>query len=446
MIHPKKLVLLLFILSFFNPMAGTLVIPALPFIAQDLHLSSSEASWIFIGYEVMLIAGSVIYGKLAQSIKLRSLFTASIAMAAAGGILAIFSSNLLSLVLARMLQGAALSAPIPLAMIIINQYLPREERKKALTYIALAITLGTGISPIIGGIATSLFGWKSIFALIALVVIFLPFVRLIPDSKVEKAAFPFAASGLLIAAFLLTLYGLHGHYQFLFASIAAWGLFFAVNHKQAALVDITAFRNKTVAIISALNLLLMLVINSLFFITPIFLENLNDLSSIEIGLILLPGAILSIVSVKFIGKAASKIGAGKMLPLSIGVLGVGVAVLLLGIGNSVVLVSFAFLFIYVGFGTFNSELSNFTSVELPKKIMVEGIGLSNLFFFTGATFGPAIMGIFVDSDAVLATPSFTFSTYHLALIGMAVILLGMLLLVIRLIRTAQKVQESRGAA
>lgn len=437
----KKLILLLFILSFFNPMAGTLVIPALPFIAQDLQLSSSEASWIFIGYEVMLIAGSVIYGKLAQSIKLRTLFTASIVMAAVGGLLAVFSTNLVSLVLARMLQGAALSAPIPLAMMIINQYFPRGERKKALTYIALAITLGTGISPIIGGVATSWFGWKSIFAIIASVVVLLPFVRSIPDSKIEKVPFPIAASGLLIAAFLSMLYGIHGHPLFFSISLIAWGLFFTVNHKKTALVEVKAFRQRPVAAVSALNLLLMLVINSLFFVTPIFLATLNDLSSIEIGLILLPGAVFSIVSVRFIGKAATKIGSEKMLSLSIAVLGMGVVILLLGIGNSAVIASVAFLFIYIGFGTFNSELSNFTSTQLPGPIMAEGIGLSNLFFFTGATFGPAVMGIFMDSNAVLATEVFTFSTYHLAVIGMAAILVIMFFLTNRMVRTAQKSSE-----
>ena len=82
----KRMILLLFILSFFNPMGGTLVIPALPFIAKDFNLNSSESSWVFIGYEVMLIVGSVVYGKLAQAFKLRTLLYVCIVLTTIGRI------------------------------------------------------------------------------------------------------------------------------------------------------------------------------------------------------------------------------------------------------------------------------------------------------------------------------------------------------------------------
>jgi|GEM_PF-2309697 len=417
-------------------MAGTLVIPALPFIGKDLELNSSESSWIFIGYEVMLIVGSVVYGKLAQSFKLRTLFYVSIVLTTLGGLLALFSTNLIFLVIARMIQGASLSAPIPLAMIIINQYFPKKERKKALAYIALAITLGTGISPVIGGVVTSIFGWKSIFVIISSMIVLLPYVKSIPNNKIEKTPFSFLAVSLLIASFLFVLYGIHGNSMFLYFSVVTWVLFFFVNKKKATLIDLKVLKNKTVITISVLNLLLMIIINSLFFLTPVFLEDLNGLSSIEIGMILLPGAFLSIVSMKLIGKVASKVGFSVMLPSSIVVLFVGVGILFMSIGHSAIATSIAFLFIYVGFGTFNSELTNFTSVQLSSTIMAEGIGISTLFFFTGATFGPAIMGIFLDENLSISNQILTISTYQLAISGMIGILCVMFFIVRRAIKVS----------
>ncbi|MFP7416570.1 MFS transporter [Priestia filamentosa] len=436
----KKTMILLFILSFFNPMGGTLVIPALPFIAKDFHLSSSQSSWIFIGYEVMLIVGAVVYGRLAQAFKLRTLLYGCILLTTMGGLLALFSSNLLLLILARVIQGIALGAPIPLSMLIINEYFPKEERKKGLTYIALAISLGTGLSPIIGGVTTSLFGWKSTFIVIASMVILLPFVKYIPDNKVEKGKIPYLAISLLTVTFLFLLYGIHGHILFLGISILTLIIFVAINNTQNSLINFKTLKNKIVITVGTLNFLLMLTINSLFFLTPIYLEDLNHLSSIEIGFILFPGAILSVLSMKLIEVCSSKFGSFTFLSLSIVILFIGLFVLLLSIGHSVLYTSVAFLFIYVGFAAVQSELSNFSSVHLPQNLMSEGIGISNLFFFMGATFGPALTGIFLDEKFIISNKIITFSNYHIGIMGMGLIVLVMFFIVMLVIRRKDKRQ------
>ncbi|MED4071047.1 MFS transporter [Priestia endophytica] len=438
----KKTIVLLFILSFFNPMGGTLVIPALPFIAKDFHLNSSQSSWVFIGYEVMLIVGSVVYGRLAQAFKLRTLLYGCILLTMIGGLLALVSSNLLLLILARVIQGIALGAPIPLSMLIINEYFPKEKRKKGLTYIALAIALGTGLSPIIGGVTTSLFGWKSTFIVIASMIILLPFVKYIPDNKVEKRKIPYLAISLLAFSFLFLLYGIHGHILFLGISTLTWIIFVVINNTQNSLINFKTLKNKIVITVCTLNFLLMLTINSLFFLTPIYLEDLNHLSSIEIGLTLFPGAILSVLSMKLIEVFSSKFGSVTFLNVSIITLFIGLFVLLLSIGHSVLYTSVSFLFIYVGFAAVQSELSNFISVHLSQSLMSEGIGMSNLFFFMGATFGPALTGIFLDEKLTISNKIITFSTYHIGIIGMDLMVLVMFFIVILVMRRKKDKRQS----
>ena len=415
-------------------MGGTLVIPALPFIAKDFNLNSSESSWVFIGYEVMLIVGSVVYGKLAQAFKLRTLLYVCIVLTTIGGILALFSTNLLLLILARVIQGIALGAPITLSMLIINQYFPKKEQKKGLTYIALAISLGTGLSPIIGGTATSLFGWKSIFIIIASMIVLMPFIKWIPDNKIEKVKIPYGGICLLSFSFFLLLFGIHGHVTFIGLSVLSWVLFGLVNKKGNSLINLTILKNKTVLPIIILNLFLMLAINSVFFLTPIYLDELYNLSSIQIGLILFPGAILSALSIKLIGHWSLKMGSIPFLTLSLVVLIIGFLSLFFAIGHSIMYTSFAFLFIYVGFAAFQSELSNFTSTQTESNVMSDGVGMSNLLFFTGATFGPALTGLFIDEGKSINSSLITLSPYHLAVIGMVMILVIMFLIITVVIR------------
>ena len=77
-------------------------------------------------------------------------------------------------------------------------------------------------------------------------------------------------------------------------------------------------------------------------------------------------------------------GSIPFLTLSSVVLIIGFLSLFFAIGHSIMYTSFAFLFIYVGFAAFQSELSNFTSTQTESNVMSDGVGMSNLLFFTGA--------------------------------------------------------------
>jgi hypothetical protein len=145
---------------------------------------------------------------------------------------------------------------------------------------------------------------------------------------------------------------------------------------------------------------------------------------------------------KLIEVYSSKFGSVTFLNVSIIILFIGLFVLLLSIGHSVLYTSVAFLFIYVGFAAVQSELSNFTSVHLPSNLMSEGIGMSNLFFFMGATFGPALTGVFLDEKFTISNGVITFSTYHIGIIGMGLMVLVMFFIVMLAMRRKEDKRQS----
>lgn len=81
------LVLTLAFLSLLAAINAVLFNIAFPNISRDLHLASSQVSWIAIGYSMVVAIGSIIYGKLADAISLRKLFLIGIGLFILGSLL-----------------------------------------------------------------------------------------------------------------------------------------------------------------------------------------------------------------------------------------------------------------------------------------------------------------------------------------------------------------------
>src|SRR5436190_17611081 len=96
----------------------SLMAPALPAIATDLHSSTSDISWVLSAY---LLAASVltpILGRLGDMVGKRRMLLIVLCVLAAGTLLAALSTTLPVLIAARALQGAA-GAILPLSISIV---------------------------------------------------------------------------------------------------------------------------------------------------------------------------------------------------------------------------------------------------------------------------------------------------------------------------------------
>ncbi|WP_052364022.1 MFS transporter [Geomicrobium sp. JCM 19037] len=109
----KKLVLLLAILLTFTVINGTMFNVTIPDIAETFGLLPSQVSWVMTGYILVYAIGSVMYGKLADMVPLKTLLTVGILLFSLGSVLGFLSPNYGTLLAARILQalgGAAIPA------------------------------------------------------------------------------------------------------------------------------------------------------------------------------------------------------------------------------------------------------------------------------------------------------------------------------------------------
>lgn len=143
------LILTLAFLSLLAAINAVLFNVAFPNISRNLHLASSQVSWIAIGCSMVVAIGSIIYGKLADAISLRKLFLIGIGLFILGSLLGFSKHDSLEIIiLARMLQASGGSAFITLVMVAVHLMIEPQRRPLAFSFISVGIALAIGLGPL----------------------------------------------------------------------------------------------------------------------------------------------------------------------------------------------------------------------------------------------------------------------------------------------------------
>ena len=149
----------------------SLVAPALPILAQDLAVSTADASWILTAY---LLAASVltpILGRLGDMVGKRRVLIGVLAALAVGTLVAALAPNLGVLIIARVLQGSA-GAILPLSIGMVRDELPREKVSVTVGLLSAIFGVGAGIGIVAAGPIVDNLSWHWLFWLpLVLVVI-----------------------------------------------------------------------------------------------------------------------------------------------------------------------------------------------------------------------------------------------------------------------------------
>jgi len=130
----------------------------------------------------------------------------------------------------------------------------------------------------------------------------------------------------------------------------------------------------------------------ILFLIPLMLNDIHALNTSQIGLILFPGAISSVVFGPIAGNLADR--RGNNLVVSIGLLLLIASMVLMSflMGMSALIVAAALLLTYVGFSLSQTAMINSVSQTLPEHETGIGMGLFNLVSIISGALGTALVG------------------------------------------------------
>jgi MFS family permease len=157
-----KVVIMLSCIATMIMYAETMLIPAIPDLIQDFHVSYSMSSWILTAY---LISGAVmtpIAGKLSDIYGRKKILLIIMIIYALGVSFAGFASNISFMLIARAIQGVGMSM-FPIAFGIVRDQFPREKMSIGQGIITSMFASGAVIGLTVGGIIVQDYGWRITF-------------------------------------------------------------------------------------------------------------------------------------------------------------------------------------------------------------------------------------------------------------------------------------------
>ncbi|MFC5142420.1 MFS transporter [Actinomycetospora rhizophila] len=338
------------IAGFMTLLDVSIVNVALPSMQRGIGASAAELSWVVSGYALTFGLVLVASGRLGDDRGRKKMFMISLALFTLTSVAAGLAPNATSLVVFRLLQGAAGGMLNPQVIGFIQQLFTGRERGRAFGLFGAAIGISTAIGPLLGGLLLEwggqTDGWRWVFYVnvpIGVAALVLG-ARLLPrDTATATEKRPLDAIGavLLGGAVVAVMVPLVLSERdpasapwWLLAVAVVLLIVFVLWERRARrthghpLVNFALLRTRSYALGTSLGLLYFAGFTAIFFVVTLFLQNGRGYTPLEAGLALTPFALGSAVSSAIGGRLVSRLGkplvVGGLVLVALGLIAVDV--------------------------------------------------------------------------------------------------------------------------
>jgi len=162
------LVAMLGILTAAGPLSTDMYLPSLPAIAVEFGTGTDGAQLTLSAFLIGFAGGQLIYGPISDRHGRRPVLLAGLALFIAATIGCMFATSIEALIALRMLQALGASGPVVLARAVARDLYSGAEAGRLLSLMGSIMGFVPAIAPVIGALIHVAFGWRAVFAVIAL--------------------------------------------------------------------------------------------------------------------------------------------------------------------------------------------------------------------------------------------------------------------------------------
>ncbi len=391
----------------------TIVSTALPTIVGELG-GLNHLSWVVTAYLLTSTASVPLYGKVSDLYGRKIVFQVAIVMFLIGSVISGAAQNMLTLIIARGVQGIGGGGLMSLSMIIIADIVAPRDRGRYQGYTGAVFATSSVAGPLLGGFFTDSLSWRWIFyiniplGLLALVVtssvLNLPFVR--RQHKVDYLGAALLVAG-VSALLLVTVWG-GNEYAWMSSTIIGLALVgtvvliaFVLQERRAPepILPLRLFRNSIVSVASGISVLVGLSMFGVSVFLPLYFQVVTGASATKSGLLMIPMVVGLMLTSISSGRIISRTGRYRMFPIVGSVVTTAGLLLLTQLDvETTRLQSSAYMFVLgCGLGMLMQTLILAVQNVVPHSDM--GAATSGVTFFRsiGGAFGVAAFGTILNN-------------------------------------------------
>jgi EmrB/QacA subfamily drug resistance transporter len=322
--------------TFVSILNSSLMNVALPKFVAVFGSSVNTIQWVITGY--MLASAIVIpmSGYLGARFGAKNIFLMSVAGFTLGSVLCGLAWSDTSLILFRIIQGMAGGFIMPIGMSIIYMTFPVEKRSTAMGMWGIASMVAPALGPTLGGYIVQYYSWRLLFFInipVGVVAVIIGYVLLKDSPRRQGLKFDLPGAVLSIIFFGSVLLALTKGQSEGWTSLYIVSLLFVAFFSlllliwvelgtEQPLLDLKLFKNPIFSLGTLASSLVMMGMLGGTFLVPLYLQNIQALSPIQTGLLLIPQSIVMALMMPISGKLFDKLGVIPLGVVGLSILGV----------------------------------------------------------------------------------------------------------------------------
>ena len=417
-------------------LTATIINVAIPVIMGAFGVGQDTVHWLSTGFIAAMTVSMLLNDWCVRAFGMRATYIGAMSVFIFGAVLGGLSNSIDMMIIGRILQGSGAGLVQPLAMVLMFQVFPVNQRGRAMGIFGVGIIVAPAFGPTFGGVLLDAFNWHYVFfmsAPVAAVGIMLAMIFM-PGAKQERPLPPFDWVGLILVISFVscTLTGLSNGQRegwgapviallfsiavISFAAFIIWEL-----RTQNPILELRVFLSRKFAAAVLVGMVLSVGLFGSTYIIPLFVQTVQGYSPTRSGLLLMPGGLLMMAVFPIAGRLSDRLPGYQMILFGLAVFGTS-CILMMQAHTDTPFWVFAvwIMFGRVGLATMMPTLTVTAVSTLKPELLSQGSGALNFSRQLGGAVGVNVLALilgqrtafFSDAFAGLQTPDNS-ATLHL---------------------------------
>lgn len=386
---------------------GTLMNVALPSLTKEFDVEPNTAIWLINSYQMVIMMFLLVFATFGDIIGYRKIFLSGVVVFTVASALCALSQNFAMLVCSRILQGLGAACVMSVNTALVRLIYPPEVLGRGMSINAMAVAVSSAAGPSIARLILSTLSWHWLFAInipLGIISFWIGYRMLPRSSNAKKRTVGFLDCIGNVLTFGLMIYALEGfaHHEsraivsIAFVAFLVIGYFYLRSQLNTSapllpvdLLKIPIFARSIMTSVSSF-MAQMLAMVSL----PFFFQDAMHFTPVEIGVLLTPWPIATMVTAPLAGRLVERYHPGILGAVGMCVFSVGLfSLYFLSEDSTIVDIFWRVMICGAGFGLFQTPNNLTIMSSAPMERSGGASGMLGMARLCGQTVGTTAVAI-----------------------------------------------------